>query len=185
MTETAPPTEPASRHCFAILVDNEPGVLARVAGLFSGRGYNIDSLTVDVVDTDQTLARITIMTTGTLMIVGQIKAQLGRLVPVRRVVNLTAQGRFVEGCLAFVKLIGSPEKQADATLIARKFGARIADTTQAAIIFELTSGRDKVDAMIAQLQTLGIVEVARTGSVAMACGEAVLDVPPLAERQSA
>jgi acetolactate synthase-1/3 small subunit len=168
--------ETPTRNYFAVLVDNEPGVLARVIGLFSGRGYNIESLTVDEVDPAAHLSRITIVTTGTPMIISQIEAQLGRLVPVRQVVNLTKQGTFVEGALAFVKLIGVPEKREEAKIIARKYGARIADTQDEAIIFELTSGFDKIDRMRSELDTLGPVEIASTGSVAMACGEKMLQV---------
>lgn len=175
-----------SRHCFAILVDNEPGVLARVIGLFSGRGYNIESLTVDEVDRKSHLSRITIVTTGTPMVVSQIKAQLGRLVPVRQVINLTEQGRFVEGYLAFVKVVGGPDQREEAKLIARKYAARVADTTDNAIIFEITSGLDQIDRMIEQLGDVGPIEIARTGSVAMSCGEAVLGVPcPLPLREKA
>jgi acetolactate synthase-1/3 small subunit len=168
--------EESRRHTFAVLVDNEPGVLARVVGLISGRGYNIESLTVDEVDPVGHLARITIITCGEPQVVKQIKAQLGRLVPVRRVVNLTEKGRFIESRIAFVKLVGGPDKQAEATLIARKFGARLADTTGNAIIFELASDLDKINRMIEQLGALGTIEVARSGSVAMACGVEVLDV---------
>ena len=167
----------SSRHCFAVLVDNEPGVLARVIGLFSGRGYNIESLTVDEIDRAMHLSRITIVTTGTPMVISQIKAQLGRLVPVRQVINLTEEGPFVEGSLAFIKITGGPEKREEAILIARKYGARIANTTGDAVIFEITSGFDKIDRMIEQLGDLGRIEIARTGSVAMACSEAILDVP--------
>jgi acetolactate synthase-1/3 small subunit len=163
-----------ARHCFSVLVDNEPGVLARVIGLFAGRGYNIQSLTVDEVDRANKLSRITIVTSGAPMVIGQIKAQLGRLVPVRQVVNLTEQGRFVESYLAFVKLVGGPDLQSEAKLLARKYGARIADIEDNAIIFEITSDFDKIDQLIAGLQKLGPIETARTGSVAMACGEAML-----------
>ncbi len=138
-------TETPTRHCFAVLVDNEPGVLARVVGLFSGRGYNIESLTVDEVDLADKLSRITIVTSGTPMVIEQIAAQLGRLIPVRQVINLTASGRFIESCVAFIKLIGDPETvHADAKLIARKFGARVVDETDNAIIFEITSDFDQI-----------------------------------------
>jgi len=180
----AGPLEKPSRQCFAVLVDNEPGVLARVVGLFSGRGYNIDSLTVDEISTDAHLSRITIVTTGTPHIIDQIKAQLGRLIPVREVINLTEQGAFVAGALAFIKVIGSPEKQAEAVLIARKFGARIADTTGNAIIFELTSGLDQINKMTQQLDTLGPTEVARTGNVAMTCGENILKVSEVVRKSA-
>src|SRR5271170_2031113 len=123
-------TEKTSRQCFAILVDNEPGVLARVIGLFSGRGYNIESLTCDEVDRENNLSRITVVTSGTKMIIGQVGAQLGRLVPVREVVDLTEQGRFIESCVAFVKVASnSAMKTADVKMAGRKFGARIVDET--------------------------------------------------------
>ncbi len=177
--------EAPRRNCFAILVDNEPGVLARVVGLFSGRGYNIESLTVDEIDQGSHLSRITIVTSGAPMIIEQIKAQLGRLVPIRKVVNLTVQGRFIEGCLAYIKFIGNFDQRDAAKLIARKLGARIVDTTDNTVIFEMTEATGKINQMIAELKVLGTVEIARTGSVAMACGPEVLDLPPVAERQSA
>jgi len=166
------------RNCFAILVDNEPGVLARVVGMISGRGYNIDSLTVDAVDPAENLSRITIVTTGAPIVVEQIKAQLGRLIPVRRVVNLTVQGRLIEGCLAYIKFIGNFDQRDAAKLIARKLGARIVDTTDNTIIFELTTDTGKIDQMIAELGPLGQIEIARTGSVALGCGAEVLSVLP-------
>ena len=162
------------RHCFAVLVANEPGVLARVVGLFSGRGYNIESLTVDEVDDDGHLSRITIVTNGTRTTIDQIAAQLGRLIPVRQVVNLTEQGRFVESCLAFIKLIADESAHVTAQTIAARYGAQRVDTTDTAIIFALAAERDRTDACTSELQKLGTVEVARTGSLAMACGVSVL-----------
>ena len=178
-------TEAPKRNCLAILVDDEPGVLARVVGLFSGRGYNIESLTVDVISRHEHLSRITIVTNGSPMIIEQIKAQLGRLIPVRQVVNLTVQGASIESCLAYVKLIGTFDQRDAAKLIGRKLGARIVDTTDETIIFELTAAVDKIDQMIDELRPLGQIEIARTGSIAMACGKSVLSVPPISERQSA
>ena len=167
--------EPSQRHCFAILVNNEPGILARVVGMFSGRGYNIESLTVDEVDSENKLSRITIVTIGSPMIIEQIKAQLGRLVPVRQVINLNAQGQFIESCVAFVKVIGDPETVlTEAKLIARKYGARLVDQTGNAIIFEITSDFDQIDRFIEKVRPYGLAEIARTGSVAIACGDAVL-----------
>ncbi|HEU0118412.1 MAG TPA: acetolactate synthase small subunit [Alphaproteobacteria bacterium] len=179
------PVEAPKRNCLAVLVDNEPGVLARVIGLFSGRGYNIESLTVDEVDSESHLSRITIVTSGPPMMIEQIKAQLSRLVPVRQVVNLTTQGKSVEGCLAYVKFIGDANKREDAKLIARKLGARTVDMTANAVIFELTAMFGHIDQMIAELKPLGQVEVARTGSVAMLCGDTVLSITPQAVRKSA
>ncbi len=172
MTEDA-----SSRHCFAVLVDNEPGVLARVIGLFAGRGYNIQSLTVDEVDASANLSRITIVTTGAPMVIEQIKAQLGRLVPVRRVVNLTEQGKYVEHCTALVKVIGTADKLKEAQQLADQFGARIADKTGNATIFELTATTHQIDSFIHKIKTCGLVELVRTGSIAMSCGEFIIDVP--------
>jgi acetolactate synthase I/III small subunit len=178
--------EAPTRNCFAILVNNEPGVLARVIGLFSGRGYNIESLTVDEVDHRSHLSRITIVTNGAPMIVGQIRAQLARLVPVRQVVNLTEQGKFVEGCVGYVKLIAAAAALEQAKMIGRKLGARIVDTSGSAIIFELTASADKIDQLTDELRPFGRIETARTGSVAISCGEQILGVlPTVAEIQSA
>jgi len=174
--ESASADAAPTRNCFSVLVDNEPGVLARVVGLFSGRGYNIESLTVDEVDAEARLSRITLVTTGTPAVVEQIKAQLGRLIPVRHVVNLTGQGKFVDGCMAFVKLIGTADKQAEAILIARRFGARVADSQDNAVIFEVTTARAKTDQMVGELSVIGDVELVRTGSIAMACGDQALSV---------
>jgi acetolactate synthase-1/3 small subunit len=168
--------EASTRNCFAVLVDNEPGVLARVVGLFSGRGYNIESLTVDEVEHKSHLSRITVVTNGPPMIIEQIKAQLGRLIPVRQVVNLSTQGKFIEGCLAYIKLIGNFDQRDAAKLIARKLGARIVDTTDTTIMFEMTEATHKIEQLINELRPLGKIEVARTGSVAMASGEAVLEI---------
>jgi acetolactate synthase-1/3 small subunit len=181
MTDT-----PVSRHCFCVLVDNEPGVLARVVGLFSGRGYNIESLTVDEVDATAKLSRMTIVTLGTPTVIEQIQLQLGRLVPVREVINLTTSGKSVEGCMAFVKLIGDVGRQGEATLIARRFGARIADTHDNAIIFEVTTAREKTDQMVHELSAFGRVELVRTGIIAMSCGDKSLGaIDAVTQRRSA
>jgi len=177
--------EASKRNCLAVLVDNEPGVLARVAGLFSGRGYNIESLTVDEVDHTTRLSRITIVTNGAPMTIEQIKAQLGRLVPVRQVVNLTTQGAFIEGCLAYIKLIGNFDQRDSAKQIARKLGARIVDTSDTSITFEMTEATHKIEEMIDALRPIGKLEVARTGSVAIASGDAVLELPPTHLQKSA
>lgn len=177
--DSATPENP-TRNCFAVLVDNEPGVLARVIGLFSGRGYNIESLTVDEVDREAHLSRITIVTSGPPMIIEQIKVQLGRIVPVRQVVNLTKQGRFLEGAMAFVKLVAGAEARDEAARIAQEFGARTADASGHAVIFEITGTAAHINRFIETLTPLGVAEVASTGSTAMACGEAVLTAPPVA-----
>jgi acetolactate synthase-1/3 small subunit len=156
---------------IAVLVDNEAGVLARVTGLFSGRGYNIDSLTVAPVDADGTHSRINIVTTGTSMVIDQIKAQLDRLVPVYRVADLTAEGPHVAREMALVKVIGTGEKRVEALRIADTFRARVVDTTVESFVFELTGATDKLDAFIALMQDLGLAEVSRTGVAALARGK--------------
>ncbi len=163
-----------SRHCFALLVDNEPGVLARVIGLFSGRGYNIESLTVDEVDAAQKLSRITIVTCGTPMIIDQIGAQLARLVPVRQVVNLTRQGTFIESGVALLKIAADAEQRMAATALAEKAGARIAHTNGGTTIYEITAQPEAIDRLIGQLRPYGLVEIARSGSIAIGCGEQAL-----------
>ena len=158
------------RHTIACIVDNESGVLARVVGLFSGRGYNIESLTVAVVDTKRGLSRITLLTSGTRMIVEQIKAQLGRLVPVREVIDLTDEGPHVERELALLKVGGTGDKRVEALRIADIFRARAVDSTNASFVFEVTGTTDKLDAFINLMSPLGLIEVARTGVVGIARG---------------
>ena len=157
-------------HTIAVLVDNEPGVLARVIGLFSGRGYNIESLTVAEVDHDNALSRITIVTTGTPMIIEQIKAQLGRLVPVHRVSDLTLHGESVERELALVKVASKGEKRVESLRIADIFRARAVDSTNESFIFEIVGKSSKVDAFVKLMQPLGLVGVARTGVAAISRG---------------
>ncbi len=158
------------RHTIAVLVDNEPGVLARVIGLFSGRGYNIESLTVAQVETEENLSRITIVTSGTPMVIEQIKAQLGRLVPVRKVHDLTARGRHIERDLALIKVINGGEKRVESLRIADIFRARVVDSTTKSFVFEMTGATDKIDAFVALMRELGQIEVVRSGVVAIARG---------------
>ncbi len=158
------------RHTIAVLVDNEAGVLARVIGLFSGRGYNIESLTVAEVDPADALSRITVVTSGTPMIIEQIKAQLARLVPVRKVVDLTTEGPAVERELALVKVKGRGEKRVESLRIADILRARAIDSTNASFVFEISGSTDKLDAFIRLMEPLGLVDVSRTGVVAIARG---------------
>jgi acetolactate synthase-1/3 small subunit len=158
------------RHTIAVLVDNEPGVLARVIGLFSGRGYNIDSLTVAEVSAERTLSRITVVTRGTPMVIEQIKAQLSRLVPVHRVSDLTLEGPHVERELALLKVAATGEKRVEALRIADIFRARAVDSTTTSFVFEVTGTSEKVDALIGLMVPLGLVDVSRTGVVAIARG---------------
>ena len=157
-------------HTISVLVDNEAGVLARVIGLFSGRGYNIDSLTVAEVDDGAHTSRITIVTTGTPMVVEQIKAQLGRLVPVHRVVDLTVETDSVERELALIKVSGKGEARVEALRMSEAFRARVVDATPGSFVFELTGRTEKIDAFIGLMRPLGLKEVSRTGVAAIARG---------------
>ena len=160
------------RHTVAVLVDNEPGILARVVGLFSGRGYNIESLTVAEVDRKDRLSRITIVTSGTRMIIEQIKAQLSRLVPVHRVHDLTDEGPFVEREMMLIKIAGKGETRIESLRLADIFRARVVDSTTESFVFELTGSSEKLNAFMTLMEPLGLVEVSRTGAVAISRGSA-------------
>ncbi len=155
---------------IAVLVENESGVLARVIGLFTGRGYNIDSLTVAPVERDGSKSRITIVTSGTEMVIEQIKAQLGRLVPVYRVADLAAEGPHLARELALIKVVGTGEKRQEALRLADAFRARVIDASTESFIFELTGATDKLDAFLDLMRPLGLAEVSRTGVAAIARG---------------
>ena len=161
---------PVRNHTIAVLVDNEAGVLARVIGLFSGRGYNIDSLTVTEVDAKRALSRITVVTSGSPMVIEQIKAQLGRLVPVHKVSDLTLDGPSVERELLLIKVAGTGEKRVESLRIADIFRARVVDSTGASFVFEMTGTTDKLNAFIDLMMPLGLIDVSRTGVVAIARG---------------
>ena len=158
------------KHTIAVLVDNEPGVLARVIGLFSGRGYNIESLTVAEVNNADHLSRITLVTSGTRMVVEQIKAQLDRLVPVHKVHDLTDEGPSVERELALVKVAGTGERRIEALRLADIFKAKVVDATLTSFVFELTGTTAEVDDFVGLMAQLGLVEASRTGVVAMSKG---------------
>ena len=157
-------------HALAILVDNQAGALARVVGMFSARGYNIDSLTVAKVTTDENISRITIITSGTPMKIEQIKSQLGRIVIVHKVVDLTLEGPFVSRELIFVKVKCKGEKRLEALRTADIFRAKVVDSTKQSFIFELTGSSEKLDAFISLMKDLGLAELARTGAVAISRG---------------
>ena len=159
---------------ISLIVENEAGVLARVIGLFSGRGYNIDSLTVAAIDEARTLSRINIVTTGTEMIIGQIKAQLDRLVPIHKVADLSAEGPHLSRELALIKVLGHSDKRNEALRLADAFRARVIDATTESFVFELTGNTDKIDAFLALMRPLGLAEVSRTGIAAIARGTAVM-----------
>ncbi len=159
------------RHTIAVLVENEPGVLARVIGLFSGRGYNIESLTVAEVDHTGHLSRITIVTNGTPQVIEQIKAQLGRIVPVHEVHDLTVEGPSVERELAIIKVVGEGEKRVEALRLADIFRANVVDSTLNSFVFEITGAPDKIDAFADLMRPLGLSELARTGVAALLRGD--------------
>ena len=164
-------SEVEERHTLAVLVENEPGVLARVIGLFSGRGYNIESLTVAEVDHTGHLSRITIVTTGTPQVIEQIKAQLGRIVPVHEVHDLTVEGPSVERELAMLKVVGSGDKRVEALRLADIFRASVVDSTLHSFVFEITGAPEKIDACADLMRPLGLAEIARTGVAALLRGE--------------
>ena len=157
-------------HTLSVLVDNEPGVLARVIGLFSGRGYNIESLTVSETESQKHLSRITIVTTGTPMVIEQIKHQLDRMVPVYRVVDMTLTGRSIERELAMVKLRGTGEQRVESLRMAEAFRARVIDASTESFVFEITGASEKIESFVALMIPLGLVEVSRTGIVAIGRG---------------
>ncbi|MEM7694117.1 MAG: acetolactate synthase small subunit [Pseudomonadota bacterium] len=158
-------------HTLSILVDNEPGVLARVIGLFSGRGYNIDSLTVSETEHERSLSRITIVTTGTPMVIDQIKNQLARLVPVHRVADLTADRRdAIERELALVKVEGRGEQRLEALRLAQAFNAETVDATLTSFVFEITGTTHEIERFVSLMTTVGLVEVSRTGVAAITRG---------------
>lgn len=169
----APGQDPGAlqTHTFSLLVDNQPGVLARVIGLFSGRGYNIDSLTVAETDHDRNLSRITIVSSGTEMVLDQIKAQLESIIPVRSVRDLTTFGPYVDRELALVKVAGTSDKRVEALRIADIFRARVVDSTLESFVFEVTGTSEKVDAFIDLMRPLGLVDVSRSGVAAISRGK--------------
>ena len=162
--------EPVNRHTLAVIVDNEPGVLARIAGLFSGRGYNIESLTVSETEHQKHISRVTIVTTGTNAVVEQIKSHLERLVPVHRVVDLTLHGEAMERELCLVKVAGDGDYRVEALRLASAFGARTLDATLTSFVFELTGATEDIERFISLMAAVGLVEVSRTGIAAMCRG---------------
>lgn len=162
--------ETIERHTLAIIVDNEPGILARIAGLFTARGYNIESLTVTDISEDDLVSRITIVTSASAHVMEQVISQLERLVPVHKVVDLTTVGAHVERELALVKVAGTGDHRIEALRLADVYRARVIDATINSFVFEVTGGSDKIDTFIGLMREVGLVEVARTGIVAIARG---------------
>lgn len=166
--------EATERHTLSVTVDNESGILARIAGLFSARGYNIDSLTVADITEDEKISRITIVTTGTPNVIDQVVAQLDRLIPVHRVTDLTSFGPHVERELALVKVVGTGDHRIEALRLAEIYRARVVDSTTSSFIFEVTGGSAKIDKFLELMRELGLVEVARTGVAAISRGREAL-----------
>jgi acetolactate synthase I/III small subunit len=162
---------PKERHTLSVIVSNEPGVLARIAGMFTARGYNIESLTVADITDDDLISRITIVTSGTPAVIEQVVAQLDRLVPVHSVTDLTINGDHIERELALVKVAGTGDHRIEALRLAEVFRANVVDTTIESFVFELTGASTKIDKFVALMEQIGLVEVARTGIVAMARGK--------------
>ena len=162
--------EPPERHVLTVTVDNEAGILAKIAGLFTARGYNIDSLTVADITDNHSVSRITIVTYGPPAQIDQIRAQLERLVPVHKVTDLTEIGPYVERELALIKVAGIGEHRVEALRVADIFRAKVVDTSTKSFIFELTGPPDKIDSFVALMRELGLVEVGRTGIVGMIRG---------------
>jgi len=162
--------DPIERHTLSVTVDNEAGILARIAGMFSARGYNIESLTVADVTEDAAISRITVVTSGPPAVIEQIIAQLDRLVPVHKVTDLTAWGPHVERELALVKVVGIGDQRIEAMRLAEVYRARVVDATISSFIFEVTGGSEKIDKFTELMREVGLVEVARTGVVAITRG---------------
>jgi acetolactate synthase-1/3 small subunit len=163
--------ETVKRHTLAVMVDNEPGILARIAGLFTARGYNIESLTVSDVTADKAVSRITIVTSASDHVMEQVLAQLDRLIPVHSVTDLTALGPHVERELALVKVRGTGDHRIEALRLADVYRARVVDATTSSFVFEVTGGPEKIDTFITLMREVGLIEVARTGIVAIARGK--------------
>jgi acetolactate synthase I/III small subunit len=176
MADTAAPLsidEAVREVVLAVIVDNEPGVLARVVGLVSARGYNIESLTVAETDAERHTSRITLVTSGTRAKIEQIKAQLGRIVPVRRVIDVSMERDALERELALIKVVNTGEHRVEAMRVADIFRARALDTTHTSFVFELTGTREKINAFIDLMRPLGLREVSRTGVLSIRRGASI------------
>ncbi|SNS43963.1 acetolactate synthase, small subunit [Sphingomonas laterariae] len=163
--------ETVERHTLSVIVDNEAGILARIAGMFSSRGYNIQSLTVADVTEDETISRITIVTAGSPEVIDQIISQLDRLVNVHKVTDLTELGPHVERELALVKVKGTGDHRIEALRLAEVYRARVVDATISSFVFEVTGGSEKIDKFLELMREVGLIEVARTGVAAIARGQ--------------
>lgn len=168
--------EAVEQHTLSVVVDNEPGVLARVIGLFSGRGYNIEQLTVSETMNKRHISRITIVTSGTAMVLEQIRAQLESIVPVHSVLDLTMEGEAIERELALVKVAGDGERRVEALRMAEAFRANVVDASASSFVFEITGKTRKVNQFIELMKPLGLTEVVRTGVTAISRGPEAMKV---------
>ncbi|HPN07174.1 MAG TPA: acetolactate synthase small subunit [Hyphomonadaceae bacterium] len=169
--DMTPSDEGIEQRTLACIVDNEPGVLARVVGLFSARGYNIESLTVAEIDRNAHQSRITIVTSGTNHVLEQIEQQLLRLVPVAKVIDVTNSSGGIERELALVKVAGKGDARVESLRISEIFRARVIDTTNESFIFEVTGASQKIDQFVELMRPLGLVEVSRTGVLSIQRGK--------------
>jgi acetolactate synthase-1/3 small subunit len=160
----------AESHTLSVLVDNEPGVLARVVGMLSARSFNIESLTVAEVAHESHLSRITIVTSGTPEVVEQVRHQLERLVPVHSVTDLTLSARPIERELAMVKVRGKGDARVEALQLAEAFRVKVIDATTESFVFEITGAPRKIDDFVDLMRPIGLVEVSRTGVAAISRG---------------
>ena len=159
-----------SKHTVSVLVDNEPGVLARVIGLISGRGYNIESLTVAEVDAEAHISRITFVTLGNETTINKMISQLQKLVPVKKAINIALDKQGIEREMALVKVVATGEKRVESLRLSDAFRAKVIDTTHDSFVFELNGSPVKIDAFIDLMTPLGLSEISRTGVVAIARG---------------
>ncbi len=157
------------QHTITVLVENKPGVLARVSGLFARRGFNIESLAVSITD-DPTVSRMTIVVTGDASVLDQINKQSNKLIDVIRVIDYS-EIPIVSRELAMIKVSAEPSQRAEIMQIVDIFRAKIIDISETSFTIEVTGGIDKVDAIERMLAPFGIREVVRTGKIAMARGE--------------
>jgi len=163
-------------HIIVVWVDNEASVLSRVVGLFSGRGYNIESLAVAEVDQKNNLSRITVVTTGTPQVIEQIVLQLKKLVPVHKVGNFKRDDKnviFKE--MALIKIVANTVKIKKALNACKKYNPVILDQTNKSIVIQITALRKEIDSVIKNLKPLGLVSASRTGAVSMTRGAEIFN----------
>ena len=165
--------EKVENHIIVVWVDNEAGVLARVVGLFSGRGYNIDSLAVAEVDKKKNISRITIATSGTPQVLQQIRLQLGKLVPVHKVADFPSNKKTLMREMALLKVVSSKTQLDKAKKLCKKYKYTLLDKTEKSCVFEVSALKREIDDLIKKLQPIGLASASRTGVVAMTKGSEI------------